>query len=215
MWERDWPWDKEGKWEKEQQGGRKEREQEAGKTETCRGLRRELFILAYSQMIYIIVVEMILTRDCKVYFPEAKQVTSQVTWADWEHGEPGACAFSKRDHPSATLVINTTSHRGSLLYTHFIFQWKPGYPGVQMKQPAFWKLANIFSTIAYIFHTVYRVRLSLVRGNALKRGLACEQPADNPWWSRCDPSLLPSPPLDTRAMMATQCEESPTVKWQS
>lgn len=52
---------------------------EVGKTETCRSLRRELFILSYSQMIYIIVMEMILTRDRKVYFPEAKQVTSQVT----------------------------------------------------------------------------------------------------------------------------------------
>lgn len=66
-----------------ERGAKREKEKrtskEVGKTETCRSLRRELFILAYSPMIEIIVVEMILTGDHKVYFPEAKHVTSQVT----------------------------------------------------------------------------------------------------------------------------------------
>lgn len=56
-------------------------------------------------MVEIIVVEMILTGDRQVYFPGAKQVTSQVTQADWGRGEPGARAFSKKDHPSVTLLI--------------------------------------------------------------------------------------------------------------
>ena len=46
-----------------ERGARREKEKrtskEVGKTETCRSLRRELFILAYSAMIEIIVVEMI------------------------------------------------------------------------------------------------------------------------------------------------------------
>ena len=69
-----------------EKGARREKvkrtSKEVGKTETCRSLRRELFVLAYSQMVEIIVVEMILTGDRQVYFPGAKQVTSQVTQAD-------------------------------------------------------------------------------------------------------------------------------------
>ena len=75
--------DLEIKRKRRERGARREKEKrtskEIGKTETCRSLGRELFILAYSPMIEIIVVEMILTGDRKVYFPEAKQVTSQVT----------------------------------------------------------------------------------------------------------------------------------------